>query len=132
MLRRLTWIVLGLVGTTAAFLYSYRFVLHHFAWGPFLWDSGWYAYAIYQNGFLLPNPPFLRHLLGNSLFTQHLYGLVSLATPLSYLFRTHYHYFAAVVGATYALTFAGPFLCATTLRAPAERGTAWAWAAFVT
>ena len=88
------------------FLFSYRFVLHHFLSGPYLWDMGWYAYAIFQNGPLLPNPPFLRHLVGESLFTQHLYGLASLASPLSHLFRTHYHYYAAVVGATSALTFA--------------------------
>jgi hypothetical protein len=96
-------------------------VLHHFVTGPYLWDSGWYASAIFQNGFLLPNPPFLQHLLGASLFTQHLYLLVSLASPASYLFGTHYHYFATVIGATYALTFAGPFLCVMSIRREADR-----------
>lgn len=119
--RRLLWFALGASGSAFVFLVAYRFVLHHFMAGPFLWDQGWYASAIFQNGFLLPNPPYLRPNLGESLFTQHLYGLVSLASPLSHLFSTHYFYFATVVGVSHALTFVGPFLLVLAAREPARR-----------
>ncbi len=89
--------------------------------GPFLWDQGWFAYSIFQNGFLLPNPPYLRQNLGESLFTQHLYGLVGLASPVSHLFSTHYFYFATVVGLSHALTFIGPFLLVMSAREPSRR-----------
>jgi hypothetical protein len=70
--------------------------------------------------------------VGDSIFTQHVYGIASLASPLSYLFPTHYHYFAASVGATFALTFLAPFLAVMALAERAERGVARAAIAFVT
>jgi hypothetical protein len=60
--------------------------------------------------------------VGKSIFTQHVYGIASLASPLSYLFPTHYHYFAVSIGATFALTFLAPFLAVMALAEPAERG----------
>ena len=120
-LRLAVWIGLGIGRAAHTFLFAYRFVLHQFAIGPYLWDQGWYAYAVFQNGFLLANPPFLRHSLGESLFTQHLYGLVSLASPVSYFFSTHYQYFATIVGAIHALGFLAAFLAVASMREPAER-----------
>ena len=37
--------------------------------GPYLSDTGWYSNAIFQNGFFPPNLPYLRPVLGDSLFT---------------------------------------------------------------
>jgi len=120
------WTLLGLIGTAATFLFAYRFMLQHYVTGPYLWDSGWFSWAIFRNGFVLPNLPHFQGGYGQSLFTQHVYGLVSVASPLSHLFSTHYHYFSTVIGATYALMFLGPFLAVRAQR-PVS-GATWRWA----
>jgi hypothetical protein len=94
---------------------SYNFIINHFAHGPYLWDTGWFSYATYRNGFALPNPPHFRGGYGRSLYTQHFYLLLGLASYLSYLFQTHYHWLAAVMGAIYSLFFVGPFLAMRSL-----------------
>ena len=80
--------------------------------------------------FLSAEPAIPPPVLGDSLFTQHIYGGVSLASPASYLFRTHYQYFATVIGITYALAFLGPFLAVMALRDRHGRSVALACLAF--
>lgn len=115
-LTRAVWIALGTLGTVFTFLFSYRFILNHFGGGPYLLDTGWFAYAIYRQGLVLPNLPHLQSSYGPSIFTQHVYALPGVLSPLSYAFPTHCHYFASYLGGTYALTFLAPFLAVRALK----------------
>jgi hypothetical protein len=125
------WWLLGAAGCGVTFVFAYRFMAYHFMNGPYLYDTGWYSYSMFRNGFTLPNLPHIRAELGDSFFTQHLYLLASLLHPLSYLVSTHYIFLSLYMGATYVPAFLGPFLAVRALPGVAQSPFVHAAVAFL-